>query len=272
MVNPAFICQDALNSLILAWLLHQREPASEGRKAIFQMLNTKCEQILIESTENTGEQNPNIPYLYDTMNFIENSRIMSFQVSHVVPEDGQLNDLLKKFPLYNKEIEAKGWVDDVDLFDHYDLGCPRLKLAKIEELSLDNLCLPDTSNLNELDPTSVHCKATHSSPTLNNNCSNIQHLLKFSVYLNIFFRSSSRLAGLLPVLTLIGSIMEGTRIGSADELDINMTFEAFNMVSAIKGLSSPFFIDLSYDGITLLRGSGLGQLVMDGNYLDYLGF
>jgi hypothetical protein len=62
----------------------------------------------------------------------------------------------------------------------------------------------------------------------------VQDLISVATYLMDGLRSHPLLGMLLPILTLMGSIVEGTRIGNGNETDLMLEFEVFKRTKSYK--------------------------------------
>ena len=153
----------------------------------------------------------------------------------VVPEDSDLMDLLDKYCLVNEVIHEKPWIKKLrvgkisPIFAHTIMSREMencIDLRKVDKIVLRNLCLPDSPELLKIQGKSkLKCKGHPGEGQKAEYCGNLVKLINFVAELTHYLKTESRLAFLLPKVTLIGSVYESTCLAEANELDCNISFE-----------------------------------------------
>ena len=103
-------------------------------------------------------------------------------------------------------------------------------------------------------------------------CKNVQLILNLATRLNQLLAQHPNFKELKPRFSLIGSLIERTRIGAADESDINLVFDGLDKDCFLPLENNAFDLKFSEKGKTIFISSGLGELVLSDSTLDYVGF
>ena len=159
----------------------------------------------------------------------------------------------------------------------------KLALNTLATMALNNLCLPKneegsviTMLDDEIYQQELSCQGHSKYSQEFIWCSNILSLLNFMSDMLRTLKQNPVMKLLHPSFQLIGSIVEPSRIGEANELDINFNFlglqhsvRGFNVFDKI---SSAHNLTFTEEGIIFCHKNDLGWLIKNRTEFDYLKF
>ena len=164
-----------------------------------------------------------------------------------IDEASRVVKFLRRFILFNGDVEIKHWRRGVNKKIKYGSG---ININKVLRLALMDLCLPDKPFLDKLKHP-LKCKKNHKKSSLEHQwCGNVQYILNLAIRLNQLLAEHPNFRALKPKFSLIGSLIERTRIGAADESDINLMFGGLNK-DCFLALENAFDLKLSEKGKTI---------------------
>ena len=139
----------------------------------------------------------------------------------------------------------------------------RFKIRGLSNLSIANLCIPQTYEVKKIDEKLLICNKSHEEGSLTEkSCENALSLLKLTVHVNDYLSKTSILGKLEPSIEIIGSIKEGTRILLLNEIDANLVFGKLQS-NIFEEIETAFYLKTSDQGAACFRDANLPQVVTE---------